>query len=194
MDLVLTAGWLAISRPPMQEGDDAEAVAVLWGGAHRFSPEDKRRVAHAAKLWHAGNPTRLVFCIGGFRPETGFSGARLLCERLAAAGVPQERLRVGSGSRDTISNLDEAASLARREGLHRVAIVGDRLQAFRASRFLRRNTADPSLVWRPYLYESAAPPVSLGFLWWRVHHEWLAIASLALPDPIRTKLLGLLRR
>jgi len=193
LDLAASAGWLIAAVATAPQDRDGDAIAILWGDSGRLAGEGVRRLGQALALWHSGNPSRLVFCVGGARPSTGFWGARVLCDRLAAAGVPVDRLRVGTGSNDTVSNLREIAELARNAGVRRIVVVSDPLQTLRIRLLLHKAGDAPATSWAPYDYRTALPRPGLVFLWGRAQHEFLAMVSLLLPDGLRRRLIDRLR-
>jgi hypothetical protein len=193
-DLLLVLVYLLVAtmaRPAAINTDGA--LAVLWGDHDSLGDESERRIRYALDLWRSGSPSRLIFCIGGSRPAKTFSGSRRLCERLASGGVPFEALRLGAGSNDTVSNLSEITDMAERDRVQQVVAVVDPLQGFRVQMLLARGR-DPLISVAPYDYATALPRVEPYFLWWRVHQEWLAIASLLLPETMRVKIIDALRQ
>ena len=192
-DLLLSTIWLAAGEWASDGSATGQAIAVLWGDRNQLGPEGQRRIAHALALWRDGDQLRPIFCVGGARPASAFNGAELLCEHLAAAGVPRAHLRFGRRSNDTISNLDEVMALAGDLGLARVDLVSDPGQALRARLFIAPRAGSPQLKWRPYDYFSISPRPGLLTLWLRAHHEWIGAASLLLPAGIRTAILARIR-
>jgi hypothetical protein len=170
---------------------NGEAIAILWGDDNSFGAETERRVGHAMDLWRAGSPKRPIFCVGGTRRSQGFSGADEMCRRLAAGGVPLDRLLVGRNSNDTLSNLREIAAFAQANGLSDVTVVANPLQAFRAWALLPNFGL--RLSWSPYSWCCPQPRVTPARIWRMAHHEWLAIVSLALPGSLQRRVLDALR-
>lgn len=193
LDVVASAGWLAAAVATERQDRDGEAIAVLWGDEGRLSAEGERRLNQALAVWRSGEPSRLIFCVGGTRAAQAFSGARVLCGRLAEAGIPVDRLRVGPGSNDTISNLSEIGELARSTRVRRVLVVSDPLQSMRIRLFLQNDAAPAELGWAPYGYAAAQPATGVGFLWVRVQHEFAAVGSLLIPGGLRRWLIDRLR-
>jgi uncharacterized SAM-binding protein YcdF (DUF218 family) len=195
LDFAASVLWLGAAVVTERQDQDGEAIAVLWSGEDtHLSSEGERRVRQALAIWQDGEPSRLIFCIGGNRPALEFSGARLTCELLADSGVPVEKLRTDTGSNDTVSNLHEIGSLARSTRIRRVLVVCDPLQAMRIRFFLQR-LADPAVLeWAPYEYRATLSLGEVVQLWTRVQYEFIAVASLLIPQSIRKPLIDRLRR
>ena len=116
-----------------------------------------------------------------------------MCDQIAAEGVPADRLHIGSGFYDTISNIKETVTVARELGVSRVDLITDPAQALRARLFLPVPAGGTQLEWTPYDYLNIEPKPTILTLWWRVHHEWLGIVSLLLPDETRSAILARIR-
>lgn len=194
LDLAFALAWqgpvanLAAGRDP---GDGA--LVVLWGDRNSFGVEGERRAKHVADLWHSGDADRKVFCIGGARPQRDFLGAKMLCERLEALGIPKDKLVVGAGSNDTTSNLAEAIRMGLSEKSGRLVIATAPMQTFRARFLIAPRRPDLALAWAPYSYASVHPKVGLLERYILAHGELVAAVSLVLPETLRRLLLGLLR-
>lgn len=182
--VLIWSGAAALTVPDRRDG---AAIAVLWGDQSSMERETRRRVRHAFALWREGPPQRIVICVGGRRARSGFNGAEQACDLLERMGVPSARLAVGEGSNDTVSNLRELADLAKRRGLPSATVVAGPIQALRASAMLDHGGLD--LRWSTYPVWKV-PPFRL---WLMVHHDWLAMATLILPERLRLRMLDLAR-
>ena len=193
LDVVLSVGYVGASHVVVRPSNKGQAIAVLWGDEKELDVETERRIEHAVRVWRSGELTQLMFCIGGKRPQRGFFGAQVITERLVAFGVSPAKIRVGSGSNDTVLNLAEIADVARLAGVVQVVVVSDPLQAMRAKLFLPQ---PDGLVmnWSPYGLRSARPSIGLLGLWGRVHYEWMAVTSFILPEHVRRCLIDIFRK
>lgn len=112
--------------PPVQ--DD---LIVILGAAVRpdgtASPALIRRIkgGHRLALQH---PQALVFCSGGVG-RFGPSEASIMAERLAAFGLPPERLILDEVSLDTLQTVLAAARLVRQRGLAGAIVCTDSYHA-----------------------------------------------------------------
>lgn len=188
LDIFLAATWTGWSNSQVKAPpNNTQAIAILWGDQTTIGGETRRRMRHALDLRITGFADVPILCIGGQRESIRANGAATMCRILAEVGVPLDKLIVGSGSNDTVSNLNEVKTLARVHSLDRVAVVADPLQAFRGQNFIA--ASDQTIFWTAYPVWKI-PPLKL---WWRVHTEWLAIISLLLPERLRVFILSLSR-
>lgn len=187
IDLMAVLAWSAVAVLAVPDRRDGTAIGVLWGDDDKLASETLRRIRHAYAIWRQGPSERIIICVGGRRYATGLNGAEQACALLRQMGVPGGRLEVGTGSNDTISNLGDLAAAAHRRGASSVTVVAGPVQALRASTMLDHHGI--TLYWSTYAIRKV-PPVRL---WRMVHHEWLALITMALPDSQRLRLLGLIR-
>jgi uncharacterized SAM-binding protein YcdF (DUF218 family) len=193
LDLLGVAVWTALCVWAARDmGEHADALVVLWGDDSRPGAETERRVARALELWRAGRAA-MVICVGGSRPSVGFDGARIMMDALQARGVPVPALHAGTQSYDTVSNLREARELARTHQVRRVLVVADSMQTARILWFLRARLDGIAAASGAYFVSLTPWHASLGHLWMRTHHEWIALAAMALPDEWRARFLRRVR-
>ena len=112
LDVLLSVGYVGASHVVVRPSNKGQAIALLWGDEKELDVETERR------------------------PQRGFFGSQVITERLVAAGVSPAKIRIGSGSNDTVSNLAEIADVARLAGVVQVVVVSNPLQAMRAKLFL----------------------------------------------------------
>ena len=107
-------------------------TALILGAAVRpdgsASPGLRRRVEHAADLFHCGEVARVIPCGGVGRH--GPSEAEVMAAILRDRGVPAQALVLEGRSTDTISNIGNALRLC--PDLREVVIVTDAYHAPRA--------------------------------------------------------------
>lgn len=122
----------------------ADAIIVLGAAAYdaRPSPVFEQRIVHGIHLYERGLAGWIIFT-GGF----GGEGARFAESEVARhysidRGVPEERILIETVSRTTRENLEQAAILMRRRGLHRAIVVSDPLHMARALRLARAQRID----------------------------------------------------
>jgi uncharacterized SAM-binding protein YcdF (DUF218 family) len=190
-DLLASSVWVVLCAwVATDAGARADAIVVLWGDQATPGAETERRVARTLDLWRTGRGNRVI-CVGGSRLSARFNGARVMADALAALGVPASALTAGDRSYDTLSNLDEARDLARRHDANSMLVVGDALHVARIMLFHERRVAP--LTVSSGAYPVGTNPRALPRLWLRVHHEWIALATLAIPDGWRAYVLRRLR-
>ncbi|PJE28983.1 DUF218 domain-containing protein [Pseudooceanicola antarcticus] len=92
---------------------ETAVTAIVLGAAVRpdgtASPQLRRRTLHGAKLYHAGEVSRLALCGGVGR--YGASEASVMADILRAEGVPEAALILEERSTDTITNISNALAL-----------------------------------------------------------------------------------
>lgn len=183
---------LAATDAGRDAGARAPAAAVLWGDDRLAGPETDRRIAHAVTLWQQGRCAR-VLVVGGYREPGSPSGAAQMRDMLIAGGVPAAAIVTGGNSYDTVSNLAEIVALEPGRGGADVLVVSDRLHVARVRWWIAPRV--PGLRLAPAGYPPRAPalPSELFHQLIRVHHEWVATLSLALPEHLRARWLAALR-
>jgi uncharacterized SAM-binding protein YcdF (DUF218 family) len=94
---IVLGGAVNSPQPPRQEPELGEAADRVW---------------HAARLYHAGHVKQLVV-VGGNLPwsRSARPEAELIRDLLVGLGVPEVRIRLGGGSRNTYENAVEASSI-----------------------------------------------------------------------------------
>lgn len=187
IDLIAALIWVAVAILAIPDGRNGAAIGILWGDASQLGRETMQRVRHAHALWLAGPASRTVICVGGRRVAANFNGAERACDMLRRMGVPTDRLEIGKGSNDTPSNLRDLAEVAKRRGVPSVTVVAGPIQALRAKAMLDHHGV--VLHWSSYPIRKVPP----AKLWLMVHHEWLALATMTLPQGLRVRLLYLIR-
>jgi uncharacterized SAM-binding protein YcdF (DUF218 family) len=184
IDLLAVLAWSTAAKLAVPDRRDGAAIGILWGDNEKLAAETLRRARHAYMLWSQGPSSRIIICVGGRRHSTDFNGAEQVCNLLRQMGVPPDRLEVGTGSNDTISNLRDLAESAKRRGVSSVTAVAGPLQALRASTMLAHQGI--TLYWSTYPIRKV-PPIKL---WRMAHHEWFALVTMALPESLRQYLLA----
>jgi uncharacterized SAM-binding protein YcdF (DUF218 family) len=111
----------------------ADAIVVLGGGTRsgdypRPTPEVNEagdRLLYGAHLYRRGIAPRIL--VTGGRAElvqsARVSGAETMADILVEIGVPREKIRLESQSRNTYENAVETAAILRQSGLERIVLV-----------------------------------------------------------------------
>jgi uncharacterized SAM-binding protein YcdF (DUF218 family) len=174
-----------------------DAIAILFGDFGErdgLSAETRRRLERAHALYRAQRARQLV-CVGGGRPSAAVKGAELMCQALAARGVPASALRTESGSVDTHGNLADLSTLAREKNWRRVLLVSSPTHLHRIHRQFQEHGADIAWGYAPYHYADAVPAVSPAGIVGQVSYEWaLGLLAAALPPARVSALAAWLRR
>ncbi len=185
LHLVVTAILLLSARAMHNDAASGDVAVAFYGDAGAATG---RRVDAAALLLLEGRVEGLAM-VGGFRPRAGYHGAAWMAELAVDRGVPADRVVVGGGSFDSVSNVGAFADLIDRSGaVPQVVLVSDCLHLLRISWIVRRTM--PDLEVQTYC---SAPPANPVRTLVRSQHELIAWASLTLPRRWREAWLARLR-
>jgi len=192
VDAACVTALLAIaelSAQPTPVG--AASIAVLFGDADRMGETTLRSLRNARTI---ASPRASYICIGGARPDIGYSGACEMRDWLATRGIDRSRIRVDTRSFDTRSNIVELRRLASEHASTTpIVIVTDSLHALRI-RVLFGGSLDPSLLVPGYRLIDGTLASSVDALL-RSQYELVAwVAYFSLPESAYRALLKRLRR
>jgi len=176
-----------------QRPDDAEAIVVLAAGLLHAEETQARaeldadtwyRCLYAAQLYHQGKPCRVLVSGGKSDPDSADPAcAVLMHDFLLERGVNAADLIVETDSRTTYENALNSARLLERHGIHKVALVVDAVDMFRALRCFRYQgieTIPSPCHYRTDHFEGSffdfLPNPNTAANGQRVWHEWLGVA------------------
>ena len=175
--------WSLVTVAPWLRPLPAGAPIVLFYSS--YEPDREKRIAAAIEAYreHGARP---ILSVGGSRPEQRRFGAEEVAAELVRRGIPAEMVRSETLSFDTGTNIEAALRLA--NGASAFVLIGDRLHLLRIVRELRRLA--PAVMPVAYILAGPERPVEI---WWRLHYEAIAWASMLLPDSMRLRLIRLVR-
>jgi len=138
------------------QDDRLTAIVVLGAAvwADGPSPTLARRVAHGARLYHAGRGGAVICCggLGRFPPTE----AAAMADLLRARGVPDNVIHLEDNSTNTRENLRFALPILERLGTDSILIVSDAYHLPRARLIARRLGLHA---------KGSAPPLKGARLW-----------------------------
>lgn len=162
----------------------SDAVVVFFGDHDsklELGSETKQRLNHAAALYGSGKTANIV-CTGGsgLVKLRGISGAELMKNYLAGAGVPAENIFAETESYDSFSNWEKSLAIITAHRWKRITLVSSALHLYRLAGVARGDSLEPS--YSPYSTQGIGSfrDYLTQRLW--IHHEWMAYtAQTALP-------------
>lgn len=142
-------------------------------------PADDARLDTAVSL-HQSNRVQTIIFVGGCRPQQDYFGSAALRDRAVSAGIPQNQLQIGSGSFDTIGNIDALARIAAREDYRALTLVSSTPHLLRIRRALKNKLpSDLNIFYAP------TPDEGVRSLIWQHQHEVIqALTTALLPDDL----------
>lgn len=164
-----------LSTLPTLSAPMTSDAAVIFFSA----PADTRRLETALSLYRSGRTTDLVF-IGGCRPRRSYFGSAVLRDRALRAGIPPRKLHIGSGSFDTVGNIEALKPIVTRQAYTSLTLVSSKPHLLRIQRALKnRLPSDLNISYAPTPYEGMWSSV------WQHQHEVIqALATTLLPDDL----------
>jgi len=160
--------------PPAPDTMTSGAAVVFFS-----HPADDARL-HTAVSLHQSNRVQTLVFVGGCRPRQDYFGSAVLRDRAADAGIPQDQLRIGRGSFDTIGNIDALARIAAREDYTSLTLVSSTPHLLRIRSALKnRLPSDLNIFYAP------TPDEGVRSLIWQHQHEVIqALTTALLPDDL----------
>ncbi len=180
-------------------GKPSGDAAVVFFGDYDFQErelgaETIKRLRHAAFLVNSGAVDE-VLCVGGsgFIVNFGDYGSVMMKRWLTARlGVEPARVMVDTLSYDSVTNYHEALSVARRSGWRRIVLVSSASHLYRLARFETPEGIGIALA--PHSKDCIESYADFHRMRGWIHHEFLALAALAvLPPRVYGLIMGFLR-
>ncbi len=114
---------------------------------------------------------------------------------LEGEGVPSQRIRIEPRSYDSQTNWARAAPLIRAHGWNRIAVVSSVVHLRRLRSIIESDRKGfEDIVFHPYSYADARPPMSWRERWGQAHYEAAAGLARLLPASWYRVLLRRLRQ
>jgi uncharacterized SAM-binding protein YcdF (DUF218 family) len=179
--------------PPLEEWPtDAQAIVVFAAGVR--APEGPRlraemdedsfqRCSEAARLYKQGRPSLVLVSGGKVDPDTpGPSYAAVMGELLEHVGVRPPDLVLEENSQTTYENAAACAQILADRKVHRVVLVADAVDMYRAAGCLRKQGIEVIAApchfratrFQPGVLDFVPSPGGAGGVQ-RVWHEWVGI-------------------
>jgi uncharacterized SAM-binding protein YcdF (DUF218 family) len=135
----------------LSDAESLDAVIVLGAAIYRDKPSPvfAARLDYARDLWRAGRAATVIVT-GGVGEGEALSEAEVGRSYLTAQGVHPDAILVEKLSRTTFENLCNAALVAKRSEIKKVAIVSDPLHLRRALVLARDAGLDAVPAGTPY--------------------------------------------
>ena len=182
--IIIQARGKRFEEPSPPRSPAAQVVGVVFyddDGESRSA-----RVARGVERLKSAQLHQLIF-VGGWRPASGYLGARVMYDEALSQGAPVERLRYDLRSNDTYSNLRSALSMLP-AGTSGIDVISDPLHLARIAILLDRAGYAGSVGYVP-----SKAPESFPTHWRRINHELAAYLFMLLPRSFSEAMIDALR-
>ena len=164
-----------------------DATVVFFGGFDESdlpNSETNSRLRQAIEFCSNGMSHHLMI-VGGNRKRLSKSGSEVLAQVAIKSGYPEENIRVGATSYDTVSNVREIKQLAAAKGWRKLLLISSPLHVMRISWLFGQ---DKSLNIN-FASEDITTYYCRSGLFVSCLHEWIGYISVfILPDYCRNAL------
>jgi uncharacterized SAM-binding protein YcdF (DUF218 family) len=172
-------------------------IAVLFHGytgtRKAIDRETKRRMNFGIFLFE-NNDSKVLITSGGKRPDNQKTGAVLMAEFAAEAGVSERNLHIEDASYDSKSNLENISRwISKQKRNPEVILVSSPFHLIRIKAL--REISATKTYYAPYLLHEANPPIPRVELWRSAHYNLaIYIANKILPIEFYDHFVRLLRK
>lgn len=198
-DLLVSFAWFMNVTANEKTGylEKAELAIVLMGDVNDnftdIGEKTRQRLDHALKLQEQGFFDRYL-CVGGHRPNRGFSGAEKMKEYLIRNGVKEENIFLEPYSYDTKTNLRYTAPILRNNKWYSVILISSPLHIHRIKKMRENKYFQGRIVqWAPHPYSKPGSKLNLAETWKDIHYEWTSYAVGMLPYPVYSRIVHFVR-
>jgi len=199
MDIVASFVWFmnVTATEKTEYLEKADIGIILMGDVNEsftdIGPQTRQRLDHALKL-HQEGYLDLFLCVGGHRPNRGFSGAQKMKDYLVSQGIKAEQVFLEPHSYDTKTNLRYMAPILRNNKWSSVIMISSPLHIHRIKKIREKIYLQNRIVqWAPHPYSEPGTKFNRVDAWKRVHYEWISYAVGLLPYPVYSRIVTYVR-
>ncbi len=197
-DLLIAGIWFSyiLSTKKDMNGENFEVAIIFMGDFNSsytaLGKQTLRRVNFALNLYKSGTVSSLL-CVGGSRPRQNLYGAELMKKYLLQNGVAEEYIFTETQSFDSKSNWSNSLKIIEKQKRRSICLISSPLHLHRLNKIISNPTKHLKIFPLPFSYTAAKPKITSVELWKYIHHEWIAYFLYALPEPVYSLILAVLR-